>query len=729
MSVHEMTRRETLRAAIALSVAFATRDLAAQTSPVTPPTVPVEGLLVIDREGRCSILTSKTEFGQGIRTAFIQIVADELDIPFERISVGEIDTDRAPDQGITGGSFSLQIIGPLLRRAAATARRALVELAAQRLGVEAGALEAVDGTVRVRSGAPRSVSYAELLNGRTLSMAVDNKVALKPRESYRHVGKSVPRVDIPAKILGGQEFIHNLRMAGMLHARVIHPGNAGAQVAEIDSAALPSDIKVIRKGNFVAVVATTEWDAISASRTIAIRWSSASPLPPMDETFDTARRAPVERDDKTADKGDPAGAIAAAAAKIDATYTFDIQTHGAIGPSCAVAQYEEGKLTVWSGGQAPFDLKMQLADMFGLAPAAVRIRYRHNAACYGRNGMEDAASEAALLAIELAPRPVRVQWMRHDEHGCEPKGPPILVDMQGGLDSAGKIVAWKSESWVPTHGRNIVPTTASVATGKPDGATMGAGNLHQNSNPPYTIPNVRTLAHRVTKTPFRPSWIRSPGRLQNCFAVESFMDELAAAGGQDPVQFRLSHMANDRGREVIAEAARMSGWETRSSPDRRTAGPIRHGRGIAYIHYDSNRTHVAGVASVEVDTASGAVHVRDFWIAHDCGEVINPDGVRLQIEGNVIQTLSRTLKERIAWDENGITTLDWAAYPILNFREVPRIAISLIDRPAAPPWGAGEPSACIVPAAVANAVFDATGCRLRAAPFLPSRVRSALSAT
>lgn len=699
------------------------------TNIVDPPQVGVDGLLSIGADGRCQVLTSKTEFGQGIRASLAQIAAEELDLPYGMVEVPFPDTDRMPDHGLTGGSVTLQVVGPRVRRAAATARAALARMGAERLGVPPDAVETVDGAVRVSADPAKRVAYADLIGGKRFDLPIDPNARVKDPAQWRVAGRDVPRPDVLDKLTGGGDFIHNVRLPGMLHARVLHAPRVGAVPKTVDEssiAAIPG-ARVLRKNNLLAVVAEREWNAVRAARELKVEWSEGKPIPAMAEVYDAARKAPVARADTTVNRGDPAAALPAAARRLEAEYRFGVQTHGTIGPSCAVGQYENGRLTLHSGSQAPFDVRTQVAHTLGLAKEAVRVVYHHSSGCFGRNGLEDATAECAALAMELAPRPVRLQWMRHDEHGSEPKGPPVVMALKGGLTPEGRIAAWEAEGWVPHSTMNLVRTTAAEMLGTDDGPP-GSGNWHANSNPPYDgIPAARTVMHRISETPFRPSWIRTPGRLQNCFAVESFTDELAAAAAKDPVAFRLEHLSDPRGRAVIEAAARAAKWEARPSPAGGQTGAVRRGRGIAYIRYDNTRTYVACAMAAEVDTGTGAVRVTDCWLAQDCGQVINPDGVRLQAEGCVIQTLSRTLGEEIRWEGNAINTLDWASYPLLAFPQVPRIEVVILDRPNQPMWGAGEPAVAVISAAVGNAVFDATGVRLREVPFTPDRVKAALA--
>src|SRR5499427_9075630 len=421
----------------------------------------------------------------------------------------------------------------------------------------------------------------------------------------------------------------------------------------------------------------------------------------------------------------------AGAKTLKATYDFAIHTHGSIGPSCAVAEFKDGKLTSWSASQATHNLRKQLATMFGMGADSVRCIYVEGSGCYGRNGHEDAAADAALLA-KAVERPVRVQWSRADEHGWDPKGPPTLVDLRAAVDGAGVVTAWESEFFIPqqTAGGFNVPFVAATLAGMPADDHIAPGNIFQNSAIPYKFANVKTVCHRLDTTPFRPSWIRTPGRLQNTYANECFIDELAAAAKADPIDFRLKYLdpADKRGIEVLNRLKALAKWQTRPSPQAGggASGNIARGRGVSYVKYELARTYIGIVADVEVDRASGAIRVPRVTMTHDCGQIINPDGLRNQIEGNVIQTVSRTLLEELKFDRAMVTSLDWESYPILKMPDVPDIVMDLIDRPTERPWGAGEPSAAVVPSAISNAVFDATGVRLRSVPYTPDKVKVAM---
>jgi len=482
---------------------------------------------------------------------------------------------------------------------------------------------------------------------------------------------------------------------------------------------------VVRQGNFLGVVAESEWGAMQAAQKLKASWSEWQGLPDQSKLWEYVRATKVNKDDVTSNVGDAEQALAQAAKRLSATYNFAIHTHGSMGPSCAVAEFKDGKLTCWSSSQATHGLRLQLAAMLSMKDSDVRALYLDGSGCYGRNGHEDAAADAALLA-QAVRRPVRVQWMRDDEHGWDPKGPPTLMDLQAGLDANGNVVAWYSQLYIPEGGGGNVKLVAAELAGLPFDKGMSPGNVIQNTAIPYAFPNVRTVAHRLAETPFRPSWIRAPGRMQNTFCNESFLDELAAAAGADPLEFRLRYINNDaRGTELLKRLARFSQWQGRTS-GKQASGDVATGRGVTYIKYELARTYVGAVADVEVNRKNGEIRVKHFAVVQDCGQVINPDSVRNQIEGNMIQTVSRTLKEELTFDRSRVTSLDWDSYPILRFPEIPDVDVDLIDRPTEKPWGVGEPSAAVVPSAISNAVFDAVGVRLRSVPFTPAKVRAAL---
>lgn len=687
----------------------------------------VDGFIAMDRQGSVTVFSGKVDLGTGVRTTITQIVAEELDVPMRRVNVIQGDTLLTPDQGPSYGSLSIQNGAVQVRLAAATARRALLRAAAQRLNVDVQELTVDAGVIRPKHG-NASVRYGELIDGRFLALAVDKDAPLKEPGSYTLVGRSQPRLDIPDKVTGRFTYMHDFRVEGMVHGRVIRPPAIGATLLSVDAdsvSQVPGLIKVVRRQNFLAVVAKTEWGAISTARQLVARWSDWQGLPDEDKLWDYVRGTKIIRDDVTSNRGDVGAALAAAEKRLSSTYDFAIHTHGSIGPSCAIAAFEAGKLTCWSASQATHNLRQQLALMFGLSDADVRAIYIDGSGCYGRNGHEDAAADAALLAHEVD-RPVRVQWMRADEHGWDPKGPPTLIDMQAALDSNGNVTAWYSQFYGPDGVAGKVKLVAAELAGMPHEIPMSPGGIIAGTAVPYTFANVKTLAHRLVTTPLRPSWIRSPGRMQSGFANEAFLDEIAVASNADPFELRRRYLTDDaRAIEVLDRLAQLAHWQKRST-DKSASGSTATGRGMAFIKYENYRTYVGMVATVEIVRATGVITSKHFAVVQDCGQIINPDGVKNQIEGNVVQTVSRTLIEQVRFDNSKVTSIDWQTYPILTFPEVPQIDIELIDRPHEIPWGVGEPSSAIVSAAISNAVFDAVGVRLRSVPFSPDKVLAAL---
>jgi nicotinate dehydrogenase subunit B len=701
-------------------------------TPATPKSVApdqVDGFLAIDRHGTVSVFSGKVDLGTGVRTAITQIAAEELDVPMTRVSVIEGDTALTPDQGPTYGSLSIENGGMQIRQAAATARQALIRQAAQRLKVSEHELIVRAGVIQTRHGAP-SVSYGELIGGRTFALALDKDAPLKHPATYTVVGRSQPRLDIPDKVTGRFTYVQDFHVAGMVHGRVVRPPAIGATLLSVDESSVshvPGLVKVVRLRNFVAVVAETEWGAITAARQLKASWSDWQGLPEEDQLWEYVRSTRITHEDVTSDRGDIGAALAKSDRRLQATYDFAIHTHGSIGPSCAVASFETGKLTCWSASQATHNLRKQLALMLGMSEDDLRMIYIDGSGCYGRNGHEDAAADAVLLAREVG-RPVRVQWMRADEHGWDPKGPPTLIDMQAGLDASGNVAAWYSQFYGPEGVAGRVELVAAELSGMPHETKMSPGGIIKGTAVPYTFPNVKTVAHRLATTPFRPSWIRAPGRMQSAFANEAFLDELAVAARRDPFELRLHYLADDpRAVALLERLARFSNWRKRTS-QKHASGNSASGRGMAFVKYELDRTYVGMVATVEVVRATGVIKAKHFAVVQDCGQVINPDGVRNQIEGNVVQTVSRTLMEQVRYDRSRVTSVDWQSYPILTFPDVPDVDIELIDRPEEKPLGVGEPSSAIVSAAMSNAVFDAVGVRLRSVPFSPAKTLAAIKA-
>ena len=730
MTAPGLSRRELLKSAGAVIVTFAwPNSLIAQGTREASPSG-LNAWLAVATDGTVTLYTGKVELGTGVSTALAQIVAEELDVRVDRVGVIQGDTERTPNQGYTVGSKTIQQGGPPIREAAANARRTLIGLAAARLNVAPEQLIVDDGVVGVREEPSRRVTYAELIGGRRFENTVNTAASPKRPSEYRVVGTPVARIDIPGKVTGGPSYVHDLRLPGMLHGRVVRPPTIGATVESVDESSVrdvPGNVRVVREANFVGVVAEREEQAIHAAGALKVRWTMSERLPDIAELHREIRAARTT--DKTLSaRGDAAAAFAGAAKTVSATYEWPFQMHASMGPSCSVADVSDQRATVWCSSQGVFGLRNSLARLLNRPAESLHLVFAEGAGCYGHNGADDVAADAALLSRAVG-RPVRVQWMRHDEHAWEPKGPAMVMEARGAIDANGRVVAWEYEVWSPTHSTRPRGDAGDTLAGQLLGVPIKAGLIggDRNARHGYEIENERVMIHWLADAPLRVSALRGLGAPQNTFANESFIDELAAAAGADPVDFRLRHLRDPRAIDVVRAAAKLAAWQPRAGAASRAEGQIARGRGFAYAQYENENAYVAMAADVEVDRRTGVIHVRRVFVAHDCGLVVNPDGVRNQIEGNVIQTLSRTLKEEVRFDRGRVTSLDWQSYPLLRFSEVPEaIEIALIDRRDQPPVGAGEPAACPVPAVVANAVFAATGVRLRRVPFTPERLKGAL---
>lgn len=745
MALAAPTRRDLLQGTGALVVGFAlagimpvgSRAAPAGGAGLAPPRAAsagaVDGFIEIRPDGRVTLFSGKVDLGQGLPTALRQMAAEELGVAFDAVEIVTGDTALTPDQGATGGSQGVKTGGMQIRRAAATAREALRRLGAERLKAPLDQVEAADGAVRLRSDPARSVSYGALIGDRRFNLPVDQKLALKDPTRFTIIGRPIPRQDIPDKVTARFTFIQDLKVPGMLHARTIRPPAVGAELVSVDANSIqgvPGKPRVVRRRDFLAVVAETEWAAIRGARELKAQWTTKTALPEQDKLFEAVRATKVVEDQVLGEAGDLKAAPTEGVKTLSAIYQWPIQTHGSIGPSCAVADVGRDGATVWTASQSTHKFWPTFAKLLGLPQEKVRLVYVEGAGCYGMNGHEDAAIEAALLSRELG-KPVRVQWMREDEHGWDPKGPPQLLELHAALDGNGRIVAWQGQTWLPelTKGLLTIPLLAPEAAGIAQQPGESPGQVQQNAKPPYLIPNLSVVAHWLESTPLRPAHLRAPGRMANILANEGFMDELAAAAGADPLAFRLRHLDDMRGIEVLNRTASRAGWQARPSPGpaATAAAGKAAGRGLAYIHYNNAETYVAMILELEVDRESGAIHVSRVVIGHDCGLAVNPDGVRNQIEGGVLQSISRALHEEVTFDRSRVTSVDWSSYTILKFPEMPVIEHELILRPDQPPWGVGEPATTLAAAAISNAVFDATGVRLRQAPFTPERVKSALN--
>jgi CO/xanthine dehydrogenase Mo-binding subunit len=737
-------RRAFLKASGALTVGFSMlgariADAAIESSaslrlPKSVINEAIDSWLVISPNNRITVFSGKVDLGTGARTALAQMAAEELDVAFDQIEMVMGDTATTPDQWLTAGNLTIFQGGSELRRAAASARRVLVDRAAQRLGASVGELIVEDGVVRVKTNPRRAVAYSELL-GSGLQLKVDPKIELRKSTQYKLIGKSIPRVDIPAKVTGEFEYVHDVRLPVMLHARVVRPDDLGAKLVSFDDSAakrVGGFVQTVRKGDFIAVVARSEWGAVKAARALNVNWSAGTGLPDQATVFTHWRNRPVAKEEVTQTAGDVQAALQGAAIRVKASYEFAVQTHATIGPSCAVADFKGGKLTVWTSSQATHSMVHELSVVTKMPKDAIRLVFLEGAGCYGRNGTEDAAADAALISQEIS-KPVRVQWSRADETARAPKSPPRAMDMEAGLDAQGNVVAWSGDFYIALNHVAAFkpldfPLLAATETGIPRPGNW-VGFLFQNSGQPYGFPNIKVNTKHIAEAFFRSSHLRSPGRIENSFANEAFMDELVAAAKADPLEYRLRYMKDPRAIEAIQTAAKLANWQARPGPNPSAgSGDVVKGRGIAYMRYNNTITYVAAVAEVEVTKSTGAIKVTRICLAHDCGEMVNPDGVANQVEGGILQTVSRTLMENVTWDRTKVTSVDWATYPISRFPDMPKVEIALLDRPGAAAWGAGEPAPCAIPGAIANAVFDATGVRLRSLPFTPDKVKTALAA-
>jgi nicotinate dehydrogenase subunit B len=684
----------------------------------------VDSWLSVGQDGQVTIFSGRVELGTGVRTALAQIAADELYVPFGAISMVQGDTARAPDEGYTAGSKTIQIGGANVRKAAAEARQGLLELAAARFGVDAAGLTLPgDGTVTVSGDPSQSVDYGTLIGGNVFNRAISDQTPLKDPAKYTIVGQSIPRLDLPPKFFGEQAYVTDLRLPGMLHGRTVHPPAIGATVADVDqsSVTVPDLVKIVQNGSYVGVVAESEWGAIQAARQLNVSWTTPSTLPDQNQLADWLRLQPTN-DKQPVNKGDVDTALGGTANVLHATFTQPYQSHVSIGPSCAVADVQGNQATVYSSTQGVYPLRGAIAQLIGLPEDGVHVVHMEGAGCYGHNGFDDAAGEAALLSQAVG-KPVRLQWMRADEHVWEPHGPAMVVDVRGAVDANGRVSGWDYQVWTPTHSTrpggfasNLLP--GQMVTPLPPAADNAAVGGDRNAPTNYTFANNRVTVHWLNSSPIRVSALRSLGAMANTFANESFMDELAYAATVDPVQFRLNHLDDPRAIDVVQTAARMLNWQPHTAPD----GTGR-GMGIAFARYENNEAYVATAADVSVDASTGKITLNRIAVAHDAGLIINPDGLKNQIEGNVIQSASRAILEQVTFDDSKITSTDWRTYPILRYQDVPQIDITLINHPDQPAWGAGEITTLTTPPAIANAIFHATGKRMRNVPLNPAQGR------
>jgi nicotinate dehydrogenase subunit B len=732
----KLTRRQFGKAAGGLVLAFALAPhLAGAQEPKLPGSLAnnrmLDAWLRINADGSATIFTGKVELGQGILTALAQIAADELDLPIARVEMISGDTAQTPDEGYTSGSQSIENSGTAIRLACAEARALLVEQAAKRLDLASETLTVSEGVIAAPDG--RKLGYGELAAELDLHREVTATAATKPLGEQKIVGRSVPRRDIPAKVTGGTAYVQDIRLPGMVHGRVVRPPRYGARLDHVDESAaraISGVVAVVRDGSFLGVVTEREEQAVKARDALirAATWSGGSELPDLARLHEQLMALPTQSfvvSEKQAE-------AAPSTQTLEATYTRPYLAHASIGPSCAIAEFADGKLTVWTHSQGVFPLRRDLAKALKLDPSAVRCVHVEGSGCYGHNGADDVALDAALLARAGPGRPVRLQWMRDDEFAWEPYGSAMLARAKASLDAKGKIVDWAYEVWSNTHSTRPAAPGADnnllaswyVAEpsqpGPPTNIPQPAGGGDRNAVPFYNFPNQRVVNHLITGMPLRVSALRTLGAYANVFAVESFMDELAAAAGQDPVAFRLAHLSDRRASAVINAVTRKARW----TPGEKGDGT--RGRGIGFARYKNLATYVAVIAEIEIDRGTGRVRVPRAFAAADAGQIINPDGLANQIDGGMVQSTSWTLHEAVRFDRNGVTSRDWSGYPILTMPEAPEIFVSLLDRNTEKPLGAGEASPGPMAAAIGNAFANATGRRLRDLPFTPERVQAAL---
>ena len=737
-----MTRRQFLKGGAALVVSFSWglawpqsdgeagkgqgSDAALPGSLKTQPYL--DGWIRIDANGVITVMTGKAELGQGIKTALLQLAAEELVVDPTRISILSADTERTANEGYTAGSHSMQDSGTAIRIAAAQVRTILALRAADRFGIGVEQLQFDQGRIL---GAGQSLTYQQLLGDGVTHVKAEPNAQFIAVSQRSVIGSSYPRIDIPAKVSGGAAYVQDLRFEGMVHARVVRPPSPGAGLESIDTTAvmaLPGVLKVIQDGRFIAVVAQHEYDAVRAQRILAanIKWKPESAhLWPADRLYASIRAARRE-DYVILDRSKTA---LTTSSTLSATYLRPYQMHGSIGPSCAIAWQKDGKMTVWSHTQGVFPLRKAIAQLLGVDEPLVHCIHAEGAGCYGHNGADDAAGDAAICARVMQGVPVRLQWMREDEHGWEPLAPPMIADLSASLDASGNIVDWQHEVYSNTHatrpggagdllGATFLENPFKPSVPKPIPLPEGGGD--RNAIPLYAFPSARVVHHFVTDMPRRVSAMRGLGAYVNVYAIESFMDEAALAAGADPVEFRLRHLQDERARAVIALAAQKFGWNSFKRQQAR-------GRGFAFARYKNLGAYLAIALELELWRDTGKARVIRAVCAVDSGEIVNPDGIRNQVEGGVIQSLSWTTLEAVQLDATHVTSLDWAGYPILRFDDVPEsVEVHIVAQPGQPFLGTGEASQGPTAAAIANAIADACGTRLRELPFTPARVRAGL---
>lgn len=681
----------------------------------------------VDRDSRVTVFTGKAELGQGIKTALRQIASEELEVDLAALTLITADTGRTPNEGFTAGSHSIQDSGTAIRNAAAQVRDLLIAEAARQLNVPADQLHAELSSVVSASG--RRLEYGKLVATASLHIEAQPTSRLKDPKDFKIMGRSIARVDIPAKVTGGQAYLQDLRPEGMLHARVIRPPSPCANLIGLDTSAveaMPGIVKIVRDGCFIAVVAEKEFTAIKAMRHLALaaKWQETATQPDPTRLFEAIQSLPAtDLVVKNATSPAPAGAKV-----ISASFTRPYQMHASIGPSCAIGLLDGDVTTVWTHTQGVFPDRAAIAEMLGVSIDRVRCIHVEGSGCYGHNAADDVAADAAIIARAVPTRPVRVQLMREQEHAWEPYGPAMVTKAKASLDG-DRIVDWNYEVWSNPHSTRpgeagtLLPArhlASPFVLARPPAVTNLEGSGDRNSIPLYDLPSSHIVWHFLSDMPVRVSALRSLGAYMNVFSIESFMDELADVAAIDPVEFRLRHLSDHRARDVITMAAEQFGWSSSALPSGR-------GRGFAFARYKNLASYFAIACEVDVEHETGRVQVRRAVAAIDSGEIVNPDGIINQSEGGILQSISWTLYESVDFDRTRIKSLDWSSYPILRFSAVPDfVSVHLVPRPGEPFLGAGEATQGPTAAAVANAVSNATGKRFRNLPLTQKRVKAAI---
>ncbi len=678
----------------------------------------INAWLEVLANGKVRIFTGKLELGQGIRTAIAQVAAEELDLSMESVEVLLAETGRTPDEGYTAGSGSIEQSAMAVRYASAAARAKLLEMAARKLDVPAEQLNINNGKVGTKSGA-RILTFAELLEGRQITDQVSTPVILKPKAGYRLVGKAIPRDDIGQMVIGKQVYVQDLRFAGMVHARVVRPPSYNARLLKFDGQDVDKKmkglLKIVNNGSFLGVIAEDEFQAIEAQKFIrrTARWSESPKLPD-----DSQLQDHIEKLTAKTERTHEEGKIRSGSFSHKARYFKPYIMHGSIGPSCSVAIWDNKILHVWTHSQGVYPLREALSEMLHLSTENIHVVGVPGSGCYGHNGADDVAADAALLAMDYPGRHVRLQWSREEEHGWEPYGSAMIMEASAQLDNTGRITDWKYEFWSDTHstrpGGNAENLLVARYLKEPfiQKSRGYVGGASRNSEPYYSIPNQQVDAH-IFKGPLRVSALRSLGAYANIFAVESFMDELAEKAGKDPYEFRIAHLKDERAKAVIRKLQEITKGQVTA------AGT---GMGIAFSRYKNSASYCAVAAQVIVDAKEKTLRVHKMWAVIDAGEVINPDGLKNQTEGGLIQAASWTLREQVKFDTNHVTSTDWNSYPIFRFTEVPDVEVVVLNQPDEEVMGAGEAAQGPASAAIANAVYRACGKRVRDLPILPEKL-------